>query len=299
MASGSLQNPVMENGATIQGHWRAAAARLAAAGVPEPDGVAGQLVARALGCRPLELPLRRAATAPVGFVQALENMTARVSNGEPLQYVFGDTDFMGHLLRCDPRALIPRPETEELVAAALAAAGAWRAPAPCAADIGTGSGCVAIALALARPQARVYATDISAAALELAAQNAARLGAAERIRFIHADLWAPDAAPDGLDLIVSNPPYVPEAQWAALPALIREHEPRAALAAGPDGLAVIRRLIREGLAWTRAGGYLFMEIGEDQGPAVAELMRAAGWQDVAIQRDLAGHDRIARGRKHD
>jgi release factor glutamine methyltransferase len=225
---------------------------------------------------------------------ALGKFLERVIAGEPIQYVVGNADFMGRIFQCDKRALIPRPETEELVEAVLAVAN--RATAQRIIDVGTGTGCIALTLALELPNAEVIATDISADALALARENATAHGQESRVTFRQADLL------DGLesqsaDIIVSNPPYIAEVEAASLAPEIREHEPHSALFAGADGLTVIRRLVDQSRAVLRPGGWLFMEIGENQGVSVPKILEAVGFTEIEVRKDLAGHDRIAQGRR--
>ncbi|MDP9112603.1 MAG: peptide chain release factor N(5)-glutamine methyltransferase [Acidobacteriota bacterium] len=203
--------------------------------------------------------------------------------GEPTQYITGRQEFYGREFRVTPDVLIPRPETEHLVEAALACG------ARSVLDIGTGSGAVAVTLAL-ESKARVTATDLSLGALRVARQNAEALTAG--VDFVACDLG--DAFRDGsFDLVVSNPPYIAERDGASLQAEVRNHEPRMALFGGEDGLGIYRRLIPEARRLLRAGGWLMMELGE------VEAVRAmvAGWGDVAVVNDLAGIARVLLARK--
>ena len=197
---------------------------------------------------------------------------------------------------CDARALIPRPETEELCERVLADARIWKEPSPVVLDIGVGTGCIAVTLALERPLARVCAVDISADALELARANARRLGVEEQIEWRAGDLLDGVAA-GSADAVVSNPPYVSEAELPTLDATVREYEPKLALVSGADGLGIIRRLIVQAGIVLAPGGSLWMEIGNEQGPAVCELLRDGGFEAIALHRDLAGHDRIVEARR--
>ena len=283
-------------------HIPCAAAKLGAAvpataawvqgrGVENPRLAAEEIVARALGCRRLDLYLtpRRVLT---GRQDAdIARSRERLAAGEPLQYVIGETAFMGHRIRTDPRALIPRPETELLVDAVLRWDALRSAAGRTIADVGTGTGCIAIALAIALPGARCVGIDVRPEAIQLARENAHLHGLTGRIRFFQADLLA-GAAADSLDAVVSNLPYVPSAEYAALPRHIREHEPRTALDGGPDGLAVIARLIPEARAALQPGGRLFLEIGHGQGARATALLAQSGFEDIALERDLAGHDRV-------
>jgi release factor glutamine methyltransferase len=204
--------------------------------------------------------------------------------GEPTQYITGRQEFYGREFRVTPDVLIPRPETEHLVEAALA-----RANAATILDIGTGSGAIAVTLAL-ETKARVIAADISQAALRVAQQNAHALHA--RIEFAACDLGAAFAE-GSFDLIVSNPPYIPARDRASLQPEVRDHEPALALFGGEDGLSIYRRLIPEATRLLRPGGWLMMELGDAS--AVREL--CAGWADVEVANDLAGIPRVLIARK--
>jgi release factor glutamine methyltransferase len=201
----------------------------------------------------------------------------RAIDREPVAYLLGVKGFRHIELAVDPRVLVPRPETELLVQAALVLPQGARVV-----DVGTGSGAVALALKDERPDLDVTATDVSADALDVARENASRLGL--EISFAQGDLY------EGVfDAVLSNPPYV--ADGDDLPPEVERHEPAGALFAGPDGLAVIRRLIE------RRPPFLAIEVGAGQAPAVTDLARAAGYEDVEARRDLAGIERVlvARG----
>lgn len=212
----------------------------------------------------------------------------RRAAGEPLPYITGQIEFFGLTFAVTPDVLIPRPETETLVEAALD----WLKghPDAVAVDVGTGSGCIAVSLAVHAPSLRLYATDISSAALQVARVNAERHNVAERITFLEGDLLLP--LPEPLDLIVSNPPYVAENEWDALPLSVQQ-EPRLALLSGADGLDAIRRLLAQAQTRLKPSGLMLVEIGERQGEAVQALAQAAFPQaNVAVLPDLAGKDRV-------
>lgn len=212
----------------------------------------------------------------------------RRAAGEPLPYITGQIEFFELMFTVTPDVLIPRPETETLVEAALDWVKAH--PDAVAVDVGTGSGCIAVALAVHAPSLRLYATDISPAALQVARANAERHNAAERITFIEGDLLAP--LPEPVGLIVSNPPYIAENEWDALPLSVLQ-EPRLALLSGADGLDAIRRLLAQAQTRLRPGGLTLVEIGERQGKAAQALAQAAFPNAaVAILPDLAGKDRV-------
>ena len=204
--------------------------------------------------------------------------------GKPTQYITGHQEFYGRDFRVTPDVLIPRPETEHVIEAALEK---WH---PACVDIGTGSGAIAVTLALEHG-AQVIASDLSLPALKVAAENAARLGA--RIDFLAADLAAP-FADASFGLVVSNPPYVPLRDQPTLQREVREHEPEIALYAGEDGLDVYRRLIPEAARILKPGGWLVLEIGIWQVEAVQSLL--ADWSDVEVRPDLAGLPRVALAR---
>ncbi|MBC7226309.1 MAG: peptide chain release factor N(5)-glutamine methyltransferase [Thermoflexales bacterium] len=214
-----------------------------------------------------------------------QDLLARRRAGVPLPYLTGRAEFFGLEFVLTPEVLIPRPETETLVERALA----WDPRT--VVDVGTGSGCVAVALAVQLPRACIYATDLSRAALRVAAMNARRHGVADRIHFLQADLASPIRGP--VDLVVSNPPYVAEEEWASLPESVREHEPRLALDGGPGGLRVIRRLLADAARLLRSGGALLVEMGAGQGLAAVALARTTfPTAHIRIHPDLAGRDRI-------
>jgi release factor glutamine methyltransferase len=223
-------------------------------------------------------------------IDGLETVIRRRLAGEPTAYLLGRREFFGRDFRVTPDVLIPRPETELLVEAALARLPPDR-PATVL-DLGTGSGCIAISLALARPDCRVTAVDISPAALAVARDNAVRLGA--EVEFLQSDWFA---ALEGrrFDLIVGNPPYVAEADphmtQGDLP-----REPYRALTAGPDGLDALRVIAAGAPAHLAPGGWLLAEHGWDQGEVCRSLFAAAGLEQVQTLTDLAGRDRVCLGR---
>jgi release factor glutamine methyltransferase len=279
---------------TIAEVLTAAGEYLAGKGVDDARLAIELLVARLLNCRRLELPLRAQAVLPENLLAALRRGVRRVAGGEPVQYVLGQWDFMGRTFKVDRRALIPRPDTECLVAAVLACAPLWAQSRPAIVDIGTGSGCIAISLALARPDGLYIGLDVSGDALALARENAAALGVADRIAFTGAEL-CDTVEPEMLDAVVSNPPYVRTADFEKLPVHIRCHEPRLALDGGPDGLSVIEGIVQDAAIALKNGGRLFLEIGWDQAAAVKALFAQAGFDGVHVGPDLAGRDRVVAG----
>jgi release factor glutamine methyltransferase len=217
---------------------------------------------------------------------------ARRAAHEPLQHLLGWEEFRGLRFWVGPAVLIPRPETELLVEWVLELA----PPGATVCDLGTGSGCVAAALAAARPDVRVLAVELSAAARAVAARNLAALGLADRVTVLDGDLFEPLARWAGaVDLIVANPPYIPTGALRALPSEVRAWEPRAALDGGPDGMAVSRRIIDGAPGVLARGGALAIEIGDGQAPPLAATLRARGFVDVRTRRDLGGVERYLAG----
>lgn len=246
------------------------------------------LLAHALGISRARLlaRLQGPCNAP-GFDAMLERRLAY----EPIAYILGEWEFFSLSFRVTPPLLVPRPETEHLVEIVLE----WIESGPATIlDVGTGTGCVAVAIAATAPKARLVATDISPDALGLALANAERWGVADRIEFRAGDLFEALPAPSpAFDVICSNPPYVEESAWAGLPPVIRLYEDPHALLAGPDGLAVIRRLVGHARRYLRPGGLLAFEIGMGQDRAVREMLSSNGYEHVGFRRDLACIERIA------
>jgi len=218
---------------------------------------------------------------------ALLALTQRRAAGEPLQYLTGIQEFYGLTLRVTPAVLIPRPETEHLVEAVLAWAQPQLKPLRLL-DIGTGSGAIALALAANEPSAEILATDISLDALEIARDNALRLGLADRIRFLQSDLLPPNEDP--FDVIASNPPYIPSLDAPTLQREVLDHEPHTALFAGPDGLDIYRRLIPAARIALRESGLLALEIGFGQRVALTHLL--TGWNNIRFLNDYADIPRV-------
>jgi len=222
--------------------------------------------------------------------EAFNTLIARRAAGEPLQYLTGTQEFFGLPFRVTPSVLIPRPETEHLVEATLH----WAATQPHSLrilDIGTGSGAIAIALAANLPQAHLTATDISAAALTIARENAVHNNLAHRIDFLHSDLLEAADSLQPFDAIVSNPPYIPLTDAPTLQTEVLAHEPHTALFAGHDGLQIYRRLIPAAHAALRPGGLLALEIGFGQRAALTQLL--SDWSNVTFIDDYAGIPRVA------
>jgi release factor glutamine methyltransferase len=222
---------------------------------------------------------------------AFARAVRRRAAGEPLAHVTGVTGFRHLTLRCDGRALIPRPETEGLVDLVLA-----RVPAGRVADVGTGTGCIALSLATEGGYDEVVGIDLSRDALRLAAEN--RAGVAGRVALVRGDLC--DALrPGSLDALVSNPPYLTAEEYASLDRSVRDWEPELALASGPDGLDAVGRLLPGALEVVRPGGWLALEIDCARAALCARRAGESGWTDVAIHADLFGRERYLLARRSD
>lgn len=248
------------------------------------------LLAHVLGKKRMDLYLEFERVLTDAELTPLRELVKRRASGEPLQYLLGTAEFLSHSLLCDRRALIPRPETEELcemlVAEAKVDACSWKSGR--VVDVGTGSGCIALALAAACPDARMTGVDVSDDALALARENAVRLGLAERVIFEKSDLLAGVDGP--LDLVVANLPYIPSAE---LPGLQREvlREPHTALDGGADGLTFVRPLIAQAAEKLAPGGRLAFELHLGQ-PAAVAAMLGEKFCDVRTARDHSGRERF-------
>ena len=233
------------------------------------------------------------------FLDAMRRGLARLAKGEPVQYVLGEWDFRRLTLKCDRRALIPRPETEELVTRVLAHLSRLQSAAsrpPVVVDVGTGTGAIILSLADEfGGEAAFLGTDVSEEAVELARENAERCGLKDRVKFAVADGLDDFDEPECVDVIVSNPPYVESAVCDTLDPRVRDFEPRLALDGGISGLDFYDRYLGDALNILRPGGAVFFEIGEGQGPALARLMADYGFSGVRIEKDFSGHDRYASG----
>lgn len=262
---------------------REAEGRLRAAGVASPEAEARWLVEEAA-------PDVEGAVTQRGIAH-FDAMLARREAGEPLQYVLGHWSFRSLDLLVDRRVLIPRPETE--LVAGVAIDELRRRGGGVAVDLGTGSGAIGLALAAEVPSAEVWAVDASADALDVARGNAAGLGrAGARVRLVEGDWFAPLPTDlrGGVDVVVSNPPYVPAG--AALPDEVARWEPAGALFAGPEGLDAIRRIVCDAPDWLRPGGLLVVELSPEQSSSATALAIEAGFVEVEVRPDLTGRERV-------
>ncbi|MGH7467240.1 MAG: peptide chain release factor N(5)-glutamine methyltransferase [Longimicrobiales bacterium] len=281
-----------------------AAHYLAERGIENARLEAELMLAALLGVSRLDLYLQHDRTIEEAVLASYRGYVLRRLKREPLQYILGRAAFRKLELRVDVRVLIPRPETEVLVDQVLQ----WlvtfgsvedtKDRKPLILEIGTGSG--AIALSLARESgAHVVATDVSAGALDVARDNAMRLGLAGRIDFRCGELWQAVRTGERFDAIVANPPYIAQAERDTLAPEVREWEPAQALFAGPDGLSVISPLVTGAMDWLLPGGLLALEVGAQQGEAVLRMLKqTSGYTNMRIQRDLADRERVVLAEAH-
>jgi release factor glutamine methyltransferase len=267
---------------------QAARARLASTS-RNPRRDAEVLLAHVLRCDQAALLTHPERLLSPAEADQLESFLNRRLASEPMQYITGSQEFFGLLFEVTPAVLIPRPETEHLVEAALEHIGG---EAVRILDVGTGSGAIAVSLAHARPQSHLTAVDLSPAALEVARRNAQRHGVLDRVTFLQSNLLATVDGAD-FDVVVSNPPYIAEGE--VLEPQVSNFEPHPALYAGPTGLEVYERLIPEARKVLKPGGWLLLEIGFGQQPAVEALLR--GWRSVSVVHDLQGIPRVVQAMK--
>ncbi|MDH4066579.1 MAG: peptide chain release factor N(5)-glutamine methyltransferase [Acidobacteriota bacterium] len=277
---------------TLQAYLRDAQLRLEASGIAGPEATrdADLLARHALGWDRATLIARKVEVAPTGFSDAYAALIVRRARREPIAYIRGVQEFWGRDFLVRHGVLIPRPESELIIEEALRWAGGRTAGTPLPVlDIGTGSGCLAVTLALELPGASVSATDVSVDALEVARENAGRLGAGVSL---HAGSCVADAA-GPFELVVSNPPYVTAAEHRALQPEVRDHEPTAALVGGVDGLGVVREVIQGAAEVLAPAGLLLVEIGLGQADAAARIVAdTEGLTLLRIRPDLQGIPRV-------
>ena len=262
--------------------------RLEEGGVENAVQEAGWLVSQLLGDNPIAIPCSSGADFPPHLQAELERRVQRRLDGEPLQYIMGDVDFHCVNLLVGPGVLIPRPETEQLVDIALDHL-AIDGPVL---DLCTGSGAIALAIAASRPSRDIYGTDISPQALEWAERNKRKLHA-DNFTLFEGDLFQPLPPNLQFALITANPPYVSPDEYETLEPVVKDHEPQLALVAEEDGMAILRRIAEEAQARLLPDGWLICEIGDQQGPRMADILGNLHYSIVMVQKDYAGHDRFA------
>lgn len=262
-------------------------------GIPSARLDAELLLAHVLGFDRVGLYLQFDRPLTNEELDRLRPLVRRRGAREPMAWILGTKGFWKFELATPPGVLVPRPDTEALVEAALS----WLPEDQEAfvADVGSGTGAVGLAIAVARPKVKLYATDLSAEAIAATRDNAQRLGLAERVAVLRGALLDPIPPKRPIDVVVSNPPYIPTRDIEGLAPEIREHEPRLALDGGPDGLDVYRKLVPAAAARARLA--VLVEVGDGQAPAVSELMRQAGLTEVRTWPDLSGTERVVGGRR--
>jgi release factor glutamine methyltransferase len=281
-------------------------------GLDSPRLSAELLLSHVIGCERLRLYMDADRPATDLERESLRDLVGRALGHEPVQFLVGKAFFFGLPFKVDRRVLIPRPATETIVehvlqhARATPGFGGPSGEGLLIADVCTGSGCIAIALAKNLPGARIVAPDISPAALDIARENAVAHGVADRIDFLQGDLFEPlldhpvTRARNSLHYLVSNPPYIPDHEWAACDPNVRDHEPHLALRGGVDGLDCVRRVIEGGPDLVRPGGLMLVEVADSTAPAALDLVRAQpSMTDAEIIKDFEGLPRVVRARKAD
>jgi release factor glutamine methyltransferase len=272
-----------------------ATAMLEHAGIESARQDAEWLLAAVLGVKRFALYLEPRRELSAAEAEGYFALVRRRAERTPLQHLTGFEDFHGLRLVVNGDVLVPRPETEGLVEWGLDML--RDEPAPMVADIGTGSGVIACALAHGLPAAQVLAIDRSLPALAVASINVRALGLSRQVTLLAGDLLAPLGSRGRmLDLVIANPPYIPSASVSGLPPEVARFDPREALDGGPDGMAVTRRIIMAAPSVLRRGGWLMLEIGEDQAGPLASLMAAEGFVHIEARRDLLGAERYLGGR---
>ena len=271
--------------------------------IASPNIAAEYLAARLLHCHRLDLQLKLKDVLSEKTVEAMRRGVMRVGTGEPIQYVIGQWDFRGLTLKTDKRALIPRPETEELVQLFLSDEIVKNSTSPRVLDYGTGTGCIALSIAKERPDAKIIAVDISEDAISLAKENLIELGLSGNINFFNisqidiSDILEPGT----IDVIVSNPPYIPTEACSKLDRTVKDFEPHEALDGGPDGMSVIRSIIEEAVMLLNSGGMLFLEISAEnnQAPKLVEFLSEIGFDKPAVHKDSCNMERFVSARLAD
>jgi release factor glutamine methyltransferase len=261
---------------------------------PTPRLDAEVLLAHARNCRRIQLYTQFDQPLSDEQRSVMRGLVKRRAAAEPVAYLVGHREFFSIDFLVRPGVLIPRPDTEILVMAALDVL--KPVPHPRVLDLCTGSGCIPVAIAQNHPGAVLSAVELHEIPLSVAQENVSRHGLGERIQILQGDLFRPVPAGALFDVITSNPPYVTHREIQELAADVRDHEPHAALDGGQDGLDVIRQIVEQSPAFLNTGGWLMFELSPEQSTAAFELLQQRGFQDVAIKNDLAGQARVAIGR---
>lgn len=271
-------------------------------GIESPRLCAEILLAHAMRCERIRLYTCFEQVPGGDVLDTFRALVKQAATGQPIAYLTGTKEFFSLTFEVTPDVLIPRPETEIIVERTIDVVRKSPEAGSAILDLGTGSGCIAVSLARHLPRARLFASDVSEAALGVAKRNAVRHAAAERIEFRCGDLFAPwvgtdsGDAPSAFTFVVSNPPYVATA-GAPVAKNVRDFEPHVALFAGSDGLDVIRRIVAAAPGRLQPGGHLLMEVAFDQNAAVHGLLAGGPWRDILSYRDGAGHERVVHARR--
>ena len=280
-------------------NWREAIAKTSAyldsKGVPDARVASELMAARLLKSSRGFLNSHYEKEVSEPYIEAMRRAMRRLTAGEPIQYVLGEWDFRSLTLKCDSRALIPRPETEELVTCVLKWLKANPAEEPrFIVDVGTGTGAIILSLAAEYNSPAVFlGTDISEKAISLAKENAMKCALADRVKFTVMDGLDDFDEPEVVDVIVSNPPYIESAVCDTLDSRVKDYEPRLALDGGESGLEFYDRYLADALNILKPNGAVFFEIGHNQGEAIANLMKGYGFSDIHIEKDYSNNDRYA------
>lgn len=273
-----------------------AARSFAIAGIDSPQLDAEILLSFCLGCERLDFIKNPAVPVDEKTLASFRNLTARRLAWEPVAYITGRKEFWSFVLEVNNSVLIPRPDTEVLVEEALAICKQMDSAEIKILDIGTGSGAIALALACEIPQSRLWATDISAAALATARKNAHNLKLDSQIEFRQGNLLEP--VDDFFDIIVSNPPYIAAEEYDKLPAGVKDYEPREALLAGAGGLDFYREIIGKAPGNMKNNGWLLLETGATQGEQIINIFESSGkYSDISVRNDYAGLPRVIKARR--
>lgn len=268
---------------------------LGSKGVENPRLNAELLVGHALGLKRMQLYLQFERPLREPELEKIRPLVRRRAAREPLQYVLGEVEWSGLKLKCDKRALIPRPETEYLIEL-LKTAVADRPPARIL-DLGTGTGAIALALAKQFPEARIHAVDASPDALALARENAESLAMSGRVEWVQSDWYSGLPTDARFDLIAANPPYLTDDETAATAPEVQNYEPKTALSAGPDGTSDLRKIIVESPKYLEPGGLLALETGIHQHSTLLAWCAEAGLTNAESKQDLTGRDRYVLARR--
>ncbi len=273
---------------------------LAEKSVDSPRLNAERLLADVLGLSRLELYMHHDRPLVADEIERFRELVRRRASGEPLQHLLGEAEFYGRSFKMAPGVFIPRPETELLVDRCLELlnGGDTRLISPLAVEVGCGTGIIGITLAAEMPRLEVHASDINRSAVELATANSRKLGVSSRVDFHHGSLCGPvpERLKGRVDLLVSNPPYIPSADIAGLAREVADHDPPEALDGGPDGLDLYHALAALAPVWLHRAGWIAAEIGADQGESVPEIWEQAGLRDTRVHRDYNDKPRVVTAR---